>query len=79
MKYLIYILIAYCLFLLMLVTGDHGKEIRELREGYRLHSEEIMALRGQIKLIKADIKHMNRPFTKVIPIDGGWLGIREEK
>jgi len=39
--------------------------------------KEIITLRKELATHKAQIEDMTRPFAHVIPIDGGFLGIRE--
>ena len=81
-----YILIALWLLLLTCVANNMAKEISDLKERDSLHSQEIIALRGYIAMVddKADRIEQAReeafkPFIKVIPVDGGFLGIREEE
>ena len=83
---LIVLLIALCFLLLLGYTRDVGKEVSELKAMDRLHSKEIIALRGQIGVtddkcdrIKAEVADLVKPFTRIIPVDGGFLGMREEK
>ena len=86
MKYIIPILTLLCFLLLLGYTHDLGKEVLELKEGYRLQGKEIRANRGYIGIvddktdrIKAEVADMVRPFTRLIPIDRAWLAIREEE
>ena len=85
MKYLIPILLILCLILLLGRTNDQGKDITELREGYRLLSKKIEALEGQIglcaeekKALIAEIREITKPLTRLVPVGGLWIGIKEE-
>ena len=77
MKYLIYYLLALCLIFLLELTNEHSKQIKELREGHRLLRQENEQLQADLTAHKAEIKDMVRPYSHIIPIDGGYLGLRE--
>lgn len=85
MKYLPYLAIALCLALLLGLSSSLNKEKSERKAMDRLHSKEIIALRGQIGVvddkidrITAEVADSMKPFSKLIPIDRGWLAVREE-
>ncbi len=86
MKYIPYLAIALCFILLLGFVCDIGKEVTELREGYKLLNEEITALRGYIGSLKEELARIERageerymPWSHVIPVNKGFLGVLEEK
>jgi hypothetical protein len=86
MKYLPYTLIL-CLVLSFGFIADfsHDKEIKELKEEIKLLNQQVSALQDLVVVtddkcdrIKAEVADMVRPFTRVIPVRGGFLGVRGE-
>jgi len=78
MKYLIYYLLALCVIFLLGLTNEHSKEIKELRARDSIHSKEIGHIRADLKIHKIEIKDMVRPYSHIIPVHGGFLGLRED-
>lgn len=84
---IIHLLIALSFLLLIGIIYTFTEELSDLREGYRVQSQEIIALRGYLGIVddKADRivgevrKIVNIPYSKFIPIDEGWLAIRGEE
>lgn len=91
---IIFLAIALCVALFLGLINDLSDEVLELKEGYRVQGEEIMALRGLKQLNNENAeraigsaqwtidevrKIVTVTYSKFIPIDGGWLAIREEE
>ena len=85
MKFLLYLFIVLC-FLLLWGHCDLDNEVSGLREEVGLLKEQITGLQSYVDVtdnkcdrIKAEVRDMVRPFTRVIPVAGGFLGVKEEK
>ena len=85
MKYIILTLIALCLILLLGFTNDLAKEMTQLRARDTILLAKIEASERQIDLntLKMEkmvygVREILKPYTKLIPIDGGYLAVREE-
>jgi len=91
---IIYLAISLWLILLTVIVNNLTKEVTTLKATNTIHNQEIMALRGHFGIVEDKCQHMidenqrmidevreivNVPYSKLIPIDGGWLAIREKK
>lgn len=86
MKYLILLIIAVPFLLLLNYTHDVAEEVSSLKAKIGLQGEEIRANRGYIGSLEEELARIERageerymPWSHVIPISGGFLGILEEK
>ena len=84
-----YLLLSITLSFLLLIGIAYTitEAISDLRARDRVQSQEIIALRGYIAMVDDKTERIveevreivNIPYSKFIPIDKGFLGIREEK
>ncbi len=85
MKYLL-LAIALCFLLLLGYTHDVADEVTSLKARVELQGEEIRANRDYIGSLEEELGRIERageerymPWSHVIPIDKGFLGVLEEK
>ena len=85
MKHVPAILTLLC-FLLLLGYCDLDNEVSDLKEEVGLLRKQVTALQGYVDVtddkcdrIKAEVRDMVKPFTRLIPVNGWVLGLREEK
>ena len=85
MKYLIPIATLLSFLLLIGIIYTVTTEVSELRDEVGLLRKQVTGLQDYIDVtdnkcdrIKAEVADMVKPFTRLIPINGGWLAVREE-
>ena len=86
MKNIIYLFITITLCLIMLLWRQHDHEVRlsRLEAGVvtikkKQCSQDVVFTQKSLALISEIREIVTVPFTHVIPIDGGYLGIKEEE
>ncbi len=88
MKYLLLLLflIVFCFILLFRYTHDLADEVSSLKARVELQGEEISALRDYIGYLEEELGRIERageerymPWSHIIPINKGFLGVLEEK
>ncbi len=87
MKYLLLLLIIALPFLLLLnYTHDVAEEVSSLKARVELQGEEIRANRDYIGYLEEELGRIERageerymPWSHIIPIHKGFLGVLEEK
>ena len=75
------ILIALILALSLCVSAymlNRNPEIDDLRCRIEHVEAEVQALRGEFIGYKAEIRERTRPYTHILPVSGGFLGVRED-
>ena len=93
MKYIYILFTLLCLILLLGYTRDLGKEISDLKEENRLLKQEIDVLWDYVEFNDESAERViakaewvvdevraivNVTYSRFIPIDRGWLAVREE-
>ena len=86
MKYLPYLLIALCFCMILGLAKAVKTTVSDLEARDTIHSNKISTLESKIglcaqekKALIAEIREITRPLTRLIFIDGGFLGVRDEK
>lgn len=81
MKTITYIILAYIVTIIIVCALDYKQsiEIEVLEARIELLELKLTTFKADMREYKVEIDYKTRPYTYIIPVSGGFLGVRGEK